>query len=154
MPASEEAAVALAELEAGKRATADAEVRGRRALLTTYSVSVLVDYIAKDLFVSRRAKLSVTAGCQLSALGAALLDMERSPVQPVSVDPADVGLRAAAPFLGALLGWPLAERVLVGGVRRSRLRWPNVLVGVTLALVRPVAYVSVMRLVPRPDRHE
>lgn len=154
MPERDKAAAALAELEAGKRVVANAEVRARRVLLATYSVSVLADYLAKDLLVSRRAKWTVTAGCQLSTLGAALWDLERNPVQPVSLDPADVGPRAAAPFFGAMLGWALAERLLVVGLRHSRSLRPNTLAGGVLAVARPIAYVSVMRLVPRPGRHE
>jgi len=154
VPEQNEAAAALAELETGKKVVANAEVRARRTLLATYSVSALTDYLAKDLLVSRRAKWAVTAGCQISLLGAALWDLERNPVQPVSLDPADVGPRAAAPFFGAMLGWALAERLLVVGLRRSRSPRPNTLVGGVLAVIRPIAYVSVMRLIPRPSRHE
>lgn len=153
MPTPDQAAAALAELEAGQRTVATAEARGLPVLLTACSVLVLVDYAAKDLLTSRRTKRVVSAVCQLSALSLGLLDLARTPVQPVSVDPGDLGPRAAAPFIAAMVGWVLAERILVRRLRGSRVRRPNTLVGVTLALTRPVAYLGVQRLLPRPGRH-
>lgn len=150
MPTPDEAAAALAELEAGQRTVATAETRGLPALLTAYSVFVLADYAAKDLLAARRARWAVSAVCQLSTLSLALLDMDRTPVQPVSLDPADLEPRAAVRFIAAILGWALAERALVVGLRRSRVRRPNTLAGGALALVRPAAYLGIRRLLPRP----
>ena len=123
-------------------------------LLTACSLFVLADYAAKDLLAGRGPKRTVSAVCQLSTLGVALFNVDRTPVQPVSVDPTDLGPRAATPFIAAMVGWALAERVLVVALRRSRVRWPNTLAGVALALSRPVAYLGVQRLLPRPGRHD
>lgn len=152
-PTPDEAAASLRELRAGRRAIADAEARGLPVLLSACSVSVLADYVGKDLLARRGARWAVTAICQLSALGVGLR-LGRTPVRPVSVDPADLGPRAAAPFMAALVGWALAERVLVFALRRSRLRRPNILAGVTLAFARPLAYLGVRRLLPRPGRDD
>ncbi|MDQ3151225.1 MAG: hypothetical protein M3R63_05685 [Actinomycetota bacterium] len=153
MPTPDEAAAALAELEAGQRAVATAEARGLPVLLTACSMFVLADYAAKDVLAGRRARWAVSAICQLATLSLVLLDLDRTPVQPVSVDPADLGPRAAAPFIAAIVGCALAERVLVVGLRCSGVRRPNTLAGVALALARPVAYLGIQRLLPRPGHH-
>lgn len=150
----DEAAAALAELEAGQRDIAAAETRGLPVLLSACSVFVLADYAAKDLLAGRRAKWAVSAVCLLSTLSVTLLNQDRTSVQPVSTDPADLGSRAATPFIAAMVGWTLAERVLVVALRRSRLRRPNTLAGVALALARPVAYFQAQRLLPRPGHHD
>ena len=113
-------------------------------------ITVEADYAAKDLLAGRPAKWVVTAICQLSGLSLGLLDLDRTPVQPVSVDPAELGPRAAAPFVAALAGWAVTERILVLGLRHSRFRRPNTISGVVLALTRPVAYLGVQQLLPRP----
>lgn len=153
-PTPDEAAAALAELAAGQRAVAAAEARGLPVLLTACSMFVLADYAAKDFLADRRARWAVSVVCQLSTLSLGLLDLDRTPVQPVSVDPADLGPPSATRFIAAMLGWALAERVLVVALRRSRVRRPNTLAGVALALARPVAYIGVQRLLPRPGRHD
>ncbi len=153
VPTPDEAAMALSELRAGRRATVAAAARGLPVLLAASSVAVLADYVAKDLLAGRRARWSVTVVCQLSTLSIGLLEVYRSPVQPVSVDPADLGPRAATPFIAAVVGWALAERVLIVALRRSRVRRPNTLSGVVLAVARPLAYLRVQRLLPRPGHH-
>lgn len=153
IPTPDEAEAALAELEASRLAIAAAEARGLPVLLTACSMFALVDYAAKDFLADRRAKRVVSVVCQLAVLSVGLLHLDRTPVQPVTVDPADLGPRAATPFIAAMVGWAVAERVLIVTLRRSRVRRPNTLAGVALALARPVAYLGVMRLLPRPGRH-
>jgi hypothetical protein len=137
-PTRDEAAAALDELAAGRRATAAAESRGLPVLLGAWSLLVFVDYAAKD-----------HVG-QAATLGLGLMDNRSRPVQPISPDPAEVGPRALVPMAGAAVGWALAERVIVVGLRRSRLRRPNTLAGLVLAVSRPLGYVGMLRLTPRP----
>lgn len=149
-PTPEEASAALEELTAGRRAVAAAERRSLPVLLAAWSVLVLVDYAAKDHVADRRVQRLVTGACQLSTVAIGLVDHSLDPVQPVSVDPEDVGPRAAAPIAAALVGWALAERLVVGGLRRSGVRWPNTLAGAVLAIGRPAGYLGLLRLLPRP----
>lgn len=149
----EQARAALAELEAGKRAVTSAETRTRPMLLTAYSGLALVDYAAKDYLGSRRAQWGVTAICQLITLGLTLLEQDRNPVQPATVENADRTRLTDAPFIAALVGWPLAERLLVTALRRSNIRRPNTLAGVALAATRPAGYLGLYRLIPRPAHH-
>jgi hypothetical protein len=79
-----------------------------------------------------------------------MLDHQARPVQPISVDPAETGPRAAAPMGVALAGWTVAERLLVRGLRRSSVSHPNTLAGIALAIGRPIGYLGVQRLTPRP----
>jgi hypothetical protein len=149
-PTRDEAAAALDELAAGRRATAAAEIRGLPVLLGAWSLLVFVDYAAKDHVADRRVRWLVTALCQAATLGLGLLDNRSRPVQPISPDPVEVGPRAVVPMVGAAVGWALAERVIVLGLRRSRLSRPNTLAGLVLAVGRPIGYVGMLRLTPRP----
>jgi len=92
----------------------------------------------------------VSGLCAATTLGLGLLDHRANPVQPISVDPADTGPAAAGPLVLAVAGWAVAERLLVRGIRRSRATHPNTLAGVVLAVVRPLGYLAVQRLTPRP----
>lgn len=149
-PTSEEASAALGELAAGRRAVAAAERRGLPVLLAAWSLLVLVDYAAKDHIPDRRVRRMMTGACQVATVALGMVDHAVKPVQPVSVDPADVGPRAAAPIAAALIGWTVTERLVITGLRRSGLRWPNTVAGVVLAIGRPAGYVGLLRLVPRP----
>jgi hypothetical protein len=149
-PTRDEAAAALDELAAGRRATAAAETRGLPMLLGAWSLLAFVDYAAKDHIADRRVRWLVTALCQAATLGLGLLDNRSRPVQPISPDAAEVGPRALAPMVGAAVAWTLAERVIVLGLRRSRLSRPNTLAGLVLAVGRPLGYVGMLRLTPRP----
>lgn len=145
-----QAAAALADLGTAERAVRRAQTRGLPLLLVAEGVLVLVDYAAKDLLPGRRARHAVTAACVLTSLAVGMRDIRRTPVQPVSVDPDDLGPRAARPFLAALGCWVVAERVLVHGLRRSRLHRPNLAIGLVLAAGRPLAHLGTTRLLPRP----
>lgn len=149
-PTRDEAAAALDELAAGRRATAAAETRGLPMLLGAWSLLAFVDYAAKDHIADRRVRWLVTALCQAATLGLGLLDNRSRPVQPISPDAAEVGPRALAPMVGAAVAWTLAERVIVLGLRRSRLSRPNTRAGLVLAVGRPLGYVGMLRLTPRP----
>lgn len=46
--------------------------------------------------------------------------------------------------------WGVAKRLVIRGLRASRLRRPNTVAGAILAVTRPVGYVLVERLTPRP----
>ena len=149
-PSRSEAAAALEELAAGRRAVAAEERRRAPVLLGAWSVLAFLDYAAKDHVPDRRTRRAVTAVCQTAAVGLGLLDARARTVQPVSVDPADTGPRAAAPLAIAIAGWAVAERLLVHGLRRSRVTHPNTVAGLALAVGRPLAYLGVLRLTPRP----
>jgi hypothetical protein len=149
-PSRSEAAAALEELAAGKRAVADEERRRRLVLSGAWSALVLLDYGAKDLVLDRRTRWLVTVSCRAASIGVGLLVDRSRTVQPISVDPADTGPWAAAPMAVALAGWLVAERLLVLGLRRSRLARPNTVAGLVLALCRPAAQRGVLRLAPRP----
>ncbi|TQM01625.1 hypothetical protein FB558_8518 [Pseudonocardia kunmingensis] len=150
MPTKDAASRDLEELAAGRRAI-DAEGQRRLpVLLGAWASLVFLDYAAKDHVPDRRVRWAVTALCQAATLGLGLLDSRSRPVQPISVDPADTGPRAAAPMAAALVGWGVAERLLVHGLRRSHLPYPNTLVGLILAVGRPAGYLGVLRLAPRP----
>jgi hypothetical protein len=149
-PTPDEAAAALAELDAGRRAVAAEERRHVPVLLGAWSALALLDYAAKDHLPDRRARWAVSGLCGAAALGLGLLDQRDRPVQPISVDPADTGPRAAAPMVLAITGWAVAERLLVLGLRRSGAARPNTLAGIALAASRPLAYLGVRRLLPRP----
>ena len=148
----EEASAALGELAAGQRAVSAAERRGRPALVGALSVLTLVDYGAKDHVADRRVRRLVSGACQLAGIAITVVDHSVNPVQPfVVVDPDDDDEPpAVATTIAALVGWLVAERLIVVGVRRSGVRWPNTLAGVLLAIGRPVAYIGLVRLLPRP----
>jgi len=137
-------------LAAERRAVAAAETRRLPVLLGAWSVLVFLDYAAKDHVADRRVQRAVTHLCQVSTVGLGILDQWHRPVQPVSVDPEDLGPRAAAPIAAALVGWALAERLIIRGLRRSDARWPNTRAGLVLAVGRPAGYVGLQRLMPRP----
>lgn len=151
-PTPSEAAAALTELIDADRAVRRAETDRLPLVLAAHSVLVAVDYAAKDLLTDRVARRAVSAGCLVLALAVAAHETHRSRVQPVSVDPDDLGPRAAAPLMAATAAWYLAERILVACVRRSRVGRPNLLIGATLAVTRPLGYLGVQRLLPRPGR--
>lgn len=153
MPTADEAATALHELAAGRRAVQAEGRRGLPLLLASGSTLVLLDYATKDFVTDRRARLLASGLCWAATLGIALLENRANPVQPVGVDPAGTGPRAAAPMAAAVLGWAVAERLVVAGLRRSRLRHPNTAAGLVLAVGRPLGYLGVLRLVPRPPEH-
>ena len=111
-PTPDEAAAALAELDAGRRAVAAEERRRVPVLLGAWSALVLIDYAAKDHVPDRRVRRMVSGLCAATTLGLGLLDHRATPVQPISVDPADTGPRAAAPMVLAMAGWAAAERLL------------------------------------------
>lgn len=149
-PTRDEAVAALDEFAAGRLAVRVAEKRRMPLVLGASSVLVFVDYAAKDRLADRRVRWLVTALCQAATIGVGLLDNRARQVQPISVDPADLGPRAAAPMGAALIGWALAERTIVRWLRRSRIRRPNTLAGLLLAVGRPLGYLGVVRLTPRP----
>lgn len=149
----EQARAALAELEAGDRAVAAAKTRTWPLLLTACSGLAVVDYAAKDHLVSRRAQWGVTVICQLVTLGLTLLEQDRNPVQPVTVEQADRTRWTGMPFLAALVSWPLVERILVTAILRSNVRRPNTFARVALAVTRPAGYLGLHRLIPRPGHH-
>ena len=145
-PTRQEAESALAELEAGRRAVEAAEKRGLPVLLTGWSTLVLLDYIAKDHVPDRRARLAISGTCAVATLAMGMLDHSSNPVQPVDVGGTPPDSDAAKRLGATLLGWALAERVLVLGLRRSGIRRPNTLAGITLAFCRPLGYLALRRL--------
>ncbi len=145
-PTSREAKSALAELEAGRRAVDAAEKRGLPVLLTGWSALVLLDYVSKDHVPGRRAQLAISGTCAVATLAMGVLDHNANPVQPVDVGGMSQDSDAARRLSAALLGWTLAERSLVLGLRRSGIRWPNTLAGIALAIGRPLGYLHLRRL--------
>jgi hypothetical protein len=153
MPTENEAAAALQELAAGRQAVNTEQRRRLPVLLGAWSALVFLDYAAKDAVPDRRARRLVTGVCWTAAVGIGLLDSRTNPIQPVSVDPNETGPKAAAPMAGALLGWAIAERLIVAALRRSRLTRPNTAAGLVLAVGRPLGYLGVLRLTPKPHDH-
>jgi hypothetical protein len=152
-PTRDEATAALDELAAARRAVASEGTRGLPALLGAWSALQLIDYAAKDHLPDRRAQRLVSVVCAAATLGLGLADHRSRPVQPISVDPADFTPRGSARMVAAIAGWAVAERLMVHGLRRSRLRHPNTAAGLALAVLRPAAYVATMKLAPRPRNH-
>lgn len=150
-PSRDDANAALGEIEAARRAVAVATNRGHRIMLVAFSTLVVVDYAAKDHLPERGAQRGVSALCAMATLAIGLVDLRSRQVQPVSVDPDDLGPRVAAPMLASLALWTVAERLLIRGLRRSRLRLPNTIAGVILAVARPAAYLLMMRMAPKPS---
>lgn len=149
-PSRADVEAALDELVAAQRAVTREGRRGLPVTLTACSVLVVLDYAAKDHVVDRGARRAVSTLCAAGALAITLLDQRASPVQPLSVDPADLGPRAAAPGLALAAGWAITERALITGFRRSRLGRPNTVAGVALAILRPALYLAARRLMPTP----
>lgn len=146
-----EAERALAELEAGRRATADAERRSRALLLASSSVLVFIDYAAKDHVPDPTARRLTTALCTTAATGLHLLDMRYQQVQPVgAASEEDVPPDLLPRLARFLLVWAASERVVIAGLRRSRVRRPNTVAGLVLALTRPIWYAALDRRLPRP----
>jgi hypothetical protein len=144
-PARPETESALAELEAGRRAVEAAGKRGLPVLLTGWSTLVLLDYIAKDHVPDRRARLAISGTCAVATLAMSILDHGSNPIQPVYVGGTRPDNDAAKRLGATLLGWALAERALILGLRRSDIRWPNTLAGITLAIGRPLGYLGLRR---------
>lgn len=149
-PNRDEAAAALVEIDAARRAVEAESERGLAVMLTTTSALVVLDYAAKDYLPDRVAERAVSAICAIAGLGACLMHLRSNQVQPVSVDPNDLGFRAAAPMFAVLAGSFGAERLLVRRLRKSRLRRPNTVAGAILALERLAMYPLVLRLTPKP----
>jgi hypothetical protein len=145
-----EAERALAELEAGRRATAHAERRSRALLLASSSVLVFMDYAAKDHVPDPTARRLTTALCTTAALCLHLLDMRYQQVHPVGMGPDESRPEVVRRLVRLLLVWMASERVLIVGLRRSRVRRPNTVSGLVLALTRPVWYAVLDRRLPRP----
>lgn len=150
-PSRDDAEAALGEIEAARRAVTAESERSLPIMLAAWSSLVAVDYAAKDHMPSRTAQRGVSVLCAAATLGIGLLDIRSQQVQPVSVDPNDLDTRAAAPMMASLAVWAVAERLVIRGLRKSRLRYPNTAVGAILAITRPAAFVLVMRLTPKPS---
>ncbi|GAA1320603.1 hypothetical protein [Pseudonocardia xinjiangensis] len=73
-----------------------------------------------------------------------MLDHRSNPVQPVDVGSTRPDSDAAKGLGATLLSWTLAERAVILGLRRSGIRWPNALAGITLAIGRPLGYLAVL----------
>jgi hypothetical protein len=151
-PTPEAAARALAEVEARRRLVEAAHWRHVPFESAVWSAALLLDYAVKDLLSSRRRRLAATALCQLA--GAAVLALNPPRVRPWwrhKGDP-DEGTRDIL-LLFALGGYALVvERALVWGLRRSRLRRPNTVAGIVLAVTRPTATAIVQRRLFGPGR--
>lgn len=145
-PTRQEAESALAELEAARRAVEAAEKQGRPVLLTGWSTLVLLDYLSKDHVPDRRARLAISATCAVATTAMAMLDHDSNPIQPVDVEGTPPDSDVPRRLVTAMVGWVLAERALVVGLRRSGIRRPNTLAGITLALTRPLGYLLVQRI--------
>lgn len=149
-PSRDDAEAALGEIDSARRAVAAEDGRGLPVLLAAWSVLVVIDYGAKDHVPDRAVRRGVSALCAAATLGIGLQDNRSRRVQPVSVDPADVGIRAAAAMMAALAVWGVGERLVIHGLRASRLRRPNTVAGAILAVTRPAGYLGVLRVMPKP----
>jgi hypothetical protein len=144
-PTPEAAARALAEVEARRRLV---EAEHRRHVpfeLAVWSAALLLDYAAKDVLPGRRRRLAATALCQLA--GAAALALNPPRVRPWwrHEGDQDEGSRDLL-ILFAACGYALVvERGLVWALRRSRLRRPNTVAGLVLAVTRPATTAMVYR---------
>lgn len=149
-PNRQDAQAALGEIDSARRAVAAENDRALPVVLAAWSILVAIDYTAKDLVPERAAQRWVSALCAVATIGIGLLENRSRQVQPISVDPDDVGARAVVPMLASMAVWGVAERLVVRGLRASRLRRPNTVAGAILAVTRPAGYVVVERLTPRP----
>lgn len=145
-PTKQDAELALAQLEAGRHAVEAAEKRGLPVLLAGWSTLVLLDYISKDHVPDRRAQHAISGICAVATLAMGMLDHRSNPVQPVDVGGTRPDSDLAKRLGAALLGWALAERAVIMGLRRSGVRSPNTLAGITLAIGRPLGYLGLRRL--------
>jgi hypothetical protein len=145
-PSKVDAADALAELRTGRAAVEAAEKQGLPVLLGAWSTLVLLDYSAKDHMPDRRARLAVSALCVTATLALGALNSRATPIQPVQVGERGSDRRATRKLAAVLLGWVVTERLLIIGLRRSRLRRPNTIAGAVLAVERPLGYLGLRRM--------
>ena len=138
-PTPEAAARALAEVEARRRLVEAAHWRHVPFESAVWSAALLLDYAVKDLLSSRRRRLAATALCQLA--GAAVLALNPPRVRPWWRHQGDPDEGARDLLLVFVAGGCLLalERTLVWALRRSRLRHPNTVAGLVLAVTRPTA---------------
>lgn len=149
-PTPDEAAAALDELATGRRDVRAADRRRLPLVLAAWSTLVFVDYAAKDHVRDKRVRWLITGACEAAALGVGMLDGQAAQVQPVEVGGAS-GVADVAPMGAAMAAWAVAERAIVFGLRRSGLRYPNTVAGAVFAVTRPLCYLGVQRLLPRPS---
>jgi hypothetical protein len=144
-PTPEAAAGALAEVQARRRLVEAEHWRHVPFELAVWSAVILLDYAAKDLLPRRRERLAATALCQLA--GAAALALNPPRVRPWGrhqVD-SDEGAKDVL-FVFAVYGYALVvERGLVWALRRSRLRRPNTVAGLVVAVSRSATGAMVYR---------
>lgn len=150
-PTPDDAAAAVAEIDAARSAVGGTGDRGLPLVLAATSVLTFLDFAAKDEIASPRRRAAAAAVIQTALAGITLLDTRANPVNPYAVasgpQPALAGRVAAVGF-----GWYAAERLAVRLLRRSRLRRPNTVAGLLLAVSRPAGTLVTLRMLPRADR--
>lgn len=142
---------ALDEIDAARRGVDAADRRGTPALLVATAALTFLDFAAKD-HAARPVRHAVTAVVQTALLGMSLAEVRANPVVPYEPADGPAPGRATAVF-GAIAGWTAAERAVVVLLRRSRLRRPNTVAGLVLAVTRPAGHVVLRSLLPRAGRH-
>jgi hypothetical protein len=145
-PGKEDAADALTELRAGRTAVEAAERQGLPVLLGAWSTLILLDYSAKDHVPDRRTRLAVSGLCVAATLALGTLNSRATPTQPVQGGERGSDRRVAQRLAAVLLGWVVAERLLIIGLRRSGLHRPNTVAGALLAAERPLGYLGLRRM--------
>ncbi|MEU8993158.1 hypothetical protein AB0C98_43405 [Streptomyces sp. NPDC048558] len=144
----EEAAAAVAEVNAAHTAVASATNRGLPVVLAATSVLTFLDFAAKDDITSPRRRAGATAVIQTALAGIALLDTRTNQVNPFAVAAGpQPGLATRLAAVG--IGWYAAERLAVYLIRRSRLTRPNTVAGLLLAATRPAGALVTLRMLPR-----
>ncbi|GEC23536.1 hypothetical protein C8E95_3237 [Pseudonocardia autotrophica] len=117
-------------------------------MLAATSVLTFLDFAAKDEIADPRRRMAASAVIQAALLAIPLLEVQGSQINPYP--PGDDPQPALAAKIGAVaLGWYAAERLAVHLIRRSRLKRPNTIAGLVLAVSRPAGYVAVTRMLPR-----
>lgn len=149
-PTPDDAAAAVAEVDAARTAVGNATNRGLPVVLAATSVLTFLDFAAKDEITSPRRRATVSAVIHVAISGIMLLDARANQVNPYAVAACpQPALAARIAAVGA--GWYAAERLAVHLIRRSRLTRPNTVAGLFLAATRPAGALVTLRMLPRPQ---
>ncbi|MDN5920569.1 MAG: hypothetical protein L0I76_36635 [Pseudonocardia sp.] len=147
-PTPDDAAAAVAEIDAAHTAVGSATHRGLPVVLAASSVLTFLDFAAKDELTSPRRRATMSAVVHVAIAGITLLDTRVNQVNPYAAAAAPQPALAAR-IAAVGFGWYAAERLAVHLIRRSRLTRPNTVAGLLLAATRPAGALLTLRMLPR-----
>ncbi len=152
-PTPSAAASALDELAAARRAVSAAERRTLPFVLGASSFLTLVQHAAGDHVTDRRTRWLVAGTCIVLDVLLQVGDSRSTAVQPVALAPDGPSHPRNVPralWAVAALGRAAVEWSVVAVLRRRRLRRPNTVAGLVVAIGTLLANLGVRRLLSRP----